>query len=71
MAADRSTHVAELNKIGDQFRQRDAQYISNLTELKDKNTAYVRQLQTQYASDLNKRDQAQDTLNAQYRNDLD
>ena len=56
--------------IRNEFKKRDAQYISDLIDLDKKHADYIKQLQTLYTSDLKKRDQAHTELNSQYRNDL-
>jgi Skp family chaperone for outer membrane proteins len=67
---EKNAHIAELNNLRNEFKKRDAQYVKDLEELNSKNAAYVRQLQTNYSSELNKRDEALAVLNNNYQNDL-
>ena len=61
--AEKNGHISELNNLRNEFKKRDAQYVKDLEELNSKNAAYVRQLQTNYSSELNKRDEALAVLN--------
>lgn len=61
--AEKNAHISELNNLRNEFKKRDAQYVKDLEELNSKNAAYVRQLQTNYSSELNKRDEALAVLN--------
>jgi len=67
---EKNAHMAELNNLRNEFKKRDAQYVKDLEELNSKNAAYVRQLQTNYSSELNKRDEALAVLNNNYQKDL-
>ena len=61
--SEKNAHISELNNLRNEFKKRDAQYVKDLEELNSKNAAYVRQLQTNYSSELNKRDEALAVLN--------
>ena len=68
--SDKNAALAELTKLKDDFEKRDAQYNKDLDDLNSKHQRYIHQLVHSHSQDILKRDEAHNSLNNTYKNDL-